>query len=218
MTLLAIKIAQQISDDILSFCTEINGESPIIVPIKTEQDYQENFCCENVEKHIQKHGGEMLGGWYFQITLGVCISAIAHSIYKSPNGQLFDVTPFYDIENAMRGKFVLQENIVFLPDSKVVFTKDNIIPSKRYLLSNDQDTKDYVSILDREDKFIADLPSFGINELNVVQATEYEKIQKVKKSLEAKILSNKNTRKKVGRNDLCPCGSGKKYKHCCLYK
>jgi preprotein translocase subunit SecA len=21
--------------------------------------------------------------------------------------------------------------------------------------------------------------------------------------------------KKVGRNDPCPCGSGKKYKHCC---
>ena len=24
--------------------------------------------------------------------------------------------------------------------------------------------------------------------------------------------------KKVGRNDLCPCGSSKKYKHCCLPK
>jgi len=24
--------------------------------------------------------------------------------------------------------------------------------------------------------------------------------------------------KKVGRNDPCPCGSGKKYKHCCLKK
>ena len=23
---------------------------------------------------------------------------------------------------------------------------------------------------------------------------------------------------KTGRNDLCPCGSGKKYKHCCLEK
>ncbi|MCH7783063.1 SPASM domain-containing protein, partial [candidate division KSB1 bacterium] len=22
--------------------------------------------------------------------------------------------------------------------------------------------------------------------------------------------------RKIGRNDLCPCGSGKKYKHCCL--
>lgn len=24
--------------------------------------------------------------------------------------------------------------------------------------------------------------------------------------------------KKIGRNDPCPCGSGKKYKHCCLNK
>ena len=23
---------------------------------------------------------------------------------------------------------------------------------------------------------------------------------------------------KVGRNDLCPCGSGKKYKNCCIDK
>lgn len=26
----------------------------------------------------------------------------------------------------------------------------------------------------------------------------------------------KTTKQKVGRNDLCPCGSGKKYKKCCL--
>ncbi len=34
-------------------------------------------------------------------------------------------------------------------------------------------------------------------------------------------LSNKpvrNAANKVGRNDPCPCGSGKKYKHCCLLK
>jgi len=23
---------------------------------------------------------------------------------------------------------------------------------------------------------------------------------------------------KIGRNDMCPCGSAKKYKHCCLGK
>ena len=23
---------------------------------------------------------------------------------------------------------------------------------------------------------------------------------------------------KIGRNDLCPCGSGRKYKKCCMYK
>ena len=25
-----------------------------------------------------------------------------------------------------------------------------------------------------------------------------------------------NMSKRIGRNDLCPCGSGKKYKHCCI--
>ena len=28
----------------------------------------------------------------------------------------------------------------------------------------------------------------------------------------------KSTAAKAGRNDPCPCGSGKKYKHCCLAK
>ena len=31
-----------------------------------------------------------------------------------------------------------------------------------------------------------------------------------------KIKSAKSTRGKIGRNDPCPCGSGKKYKRCCL--
>lgn len=26
------------------------------------------------------------------------------------------------------------------------------------------------------------------------------------------------TEEKVGRNAPCPCGSGNKYKHCCIYK
>ncbi len=26
----------------------------------------------------------------------------------------------------------------------------------------------------------------------------------------------KRSHKKIGRNDYCPCGSGKKYKYCCL--
>ena len=31
-----------------------------------------------------------------------------------------------------------------------------------------------------------------------------------------KVQTYKRSGKKVGRNDPCPCGSGKKYKHCCL--
>ena len=32
---------------------------------------------------------------------------------------------------------------------------------------------------------------------------------------EEAVKKPKDNKKKIGRNDLCPCGSGKKYKHCC---
>ncbi|MFM1815662.1 MAG: hypothetical protein RLZ98_2357 [Pseudomonadota bacterium] len=32
------------------------------------------------------------------------------------------------------------------------------------------------------------------------------------------VVTYKRLGAKVGRNDSCPCGSGKKYKKCCLYR
>jgi hypothetical protein len=34
--------------------------------------------------------------------------------------------------------------------------------------------------------------------------------------LDAMIEHNMETSEKIGRNDMCPCGSGKKYKKCCI--
>ena len=36
-----------------------------------------------------------------------------------------------------------------------------------------------------------------------------------KASKEKSAEESKVNDKKVGRNEKCPCGSGKKYKHCC---
>jgi uncharacterized protein YecA (UPF0149 family) len=33
-----------------------------------------------------------------------------------------------------------------------------------------------------------------------------------------KLADEKSPKSKTGRNDPCPCGSGKKYKKCCLLK
>ena len=43
----------------------------------------------------------------------------------------------------------------------------------------------------------------------------YEKFEKPDVKLLPKKTSEMN-KEKVGRNDPCPCGSGKKYKKCCL--
>jgi len=46
---------------------------------------------------------------------------------------------------------------------------------------------------------------------------EIDMVEVEKEGTEEKIAST-NTIIKVGRNELCPCGSGKKYKKCCLNK
>lgn len=44
--------------------------------------------------------------------------------------------------------------------------------------------------------------------------TEPNYFNGLKKRLRRELLQ----RKKIGRNEKCPCGSGKKYKQCCLKK
>ena len=52
-----------------------------------------------------------------------------------------------------------------------------------------------------------DLIKFLLN-LNIVLSSEE------KKENDQKEIKEKKSEKKVGRNEKCPCGSGKKFKHC----
>ena len=56
-------------------------------------------------------------------------------------------------------------------------------------------------------KIKTDLIKFLLN-LNIVVSSEAEKKDKKDPIVEKKL------EKKVGRNEKCPCGSGKKFKHC----
>ena len=51
------------------------------------------------------------------------------------------------------------------------------------------------------------------NKVVDVEAKKYDPTERPKEIKVQKTV--KNTEKKIGRNDLCPCGSGKKYKNCC---
>jgi len=57
------------------------------------------------------------------------------------------------------------------------------------------------------DKIKTDLIKFLFN-LNIIVADSKEKGREKEQKVTAE-------NKKVGRNEKCPCGSGKKYKHCC---
>ena len=53
-------------------------------------------------------------------------------------------------------------------------------------------------------------------ELNELAANYKKNKEQGKLENRGKVVPFKRALPKVGRNDLCPCGSGKKYKKCCL--
>lgn len=64
----------------------------------------------------------------------------------------------------------------------------------------------YYNMLDSKADYLYKLPQWN-------SIFSVKKRQQIRKQwLNSKTIINKN---KIGRNDLCPCGSGKKYKYCC---
>ena len=54
-------------------------------------------------------------------------------------------------------------------------------------------------------------------ELAGIPSSELPKLRSEAEALRQKRISTSKTeRRKIGRNEPCPCGSGKKYKKCCL--
>lgn len=52
-------------------------------------------------------------------------------------------------------------------------------------------------------------------ELRHPRLTSYTPTEKDKMAEDTKAKYKEETNKKLGRNDPCPCGSGKKFKNCC---
>lgn len=67
----------------------------------------------------------------------------------------------------------------------------------------------YYNMLDAKADWLYGLPQWG-------ELLSESKKKEIKKSYNATKIIVKD--KKVGRNDPCPCGSGRKYKQCCLNK
>ena len=75
------------------------------------------------------------------------------------------------------------------------------------------------------DEMLGKVDDFVVTRFFKVRVVKQEeqravKIQKDKDSRPGQTVKQKTIKrnKKVGRNDPCPCGSGKKYKKCCYPK
>jgi len=67
---------------------------------------------------------------------------------------------------------------------------------------------------------ISDPKNINVNQaMSIVKelGLDIKKLQKNARRVRAEIY-NKNKKPKIGPNEKCPCGTGKKYKKCCIWK
>ncbi|OFZ52076.1 MAG: hypothetical protein A2381_06100 [Bdellovibrionales bacterium RIFOXYB1_FULL_37_110] len=88
-------------------------------------------------------------------------------------------------------------------------------------LHSSDDSNRYIHIINKRDELMAKeflniLPE-NVNEwLNSPFLLAGQREELVSMLGDFGMISHESTKNKVGRNDPCPCGSGKKYKKCCL--
>lgn len=180
----------KITREIKRLCRKIAPESNLIlVPVKPASDASLNECFPNVKSMVEKCGGEISSGWVIWQWANILIEAEAHAVWKSPNGDMIDITP-HDAR---------EEAILFLPDGKVIYA-GTPIPSNRMALTKSKLVERFIQLYKKWDD-MAYLDSAADAKLDSIGRELLE-------------IRNKFNRP-ASRNSPCPCESGLKYKQCC---
>ena len=173
------------------------GQTPLYVPVHPEAGAQVNECFPNVEAKVQRDGGAIVHGWQLWEWPNVLIEGEFHAVWRSPGGDLIDITPKADGEG----------RILFVPDERRTF-RGVSIDNVRMALRNDllihhfiKISEHIVKVMNRGDR----AQQFGYVS---VPADEIEPL------LMFQSLTGEMLRRGLRAHDDCLCGSGKKYKRC----
>ena len=136
--------------------------------------------------------------------------------------QLKDREAFKDIKQAFANELI-EEFFINLEDIKRIYrTADEELPyhyhhEKDPMDHFSQKNIDYLYKLHYEKEKKQKKAKFE-NPLETLKTVQKVTEEQVATRRDSKFTKGKRKKKKIGRNDPCPCGSGKKYKKCCLGK
>lgn len=108
------------------------GSEPVVLQREVERDARPNECYSNCQGKVETSGGAMQCGWVFQHAGGDWIVAVAHAVWRSPDGVLIDITPTVPTEYLpSMAPAILRDTAgrwVFLPDDKAFEQPNRYLP------------------------------------------------------------------------------------------
>lgn len=193
-----------VSSAITNLCRELVADpKPCFVPTTPVDEAEPNDCFPVVERYVAEHGGSICYGWTIWEWAGVYAEAEFHAVWRSPSGELRDLTP----------KLLPVSQILFLPDPSRTY-EGRQVNNVRRPLSSSPDVADFLAAADAEFELMnggARAEEHGAIRVSASEAAELGTIRERRRLAYARIVSRLP---KPGRNDPCPCGSGKKFKKC----
>lgn len=181
----------RVTDKIMELCSGIVSDViPEYVPVAAQEWCLPNECFPNVERMVQEQGGQQINGWAIWQWANILVEAEAHSVWRSPEGELMDITPYVNGEN----------EILFLRDDNMVY-KGNTIASIRLALTSSKLVAEYIWLMNERDRIMSETPG----RMCSIPKPLLDRIEEIKAILHEDVRGN----------EFCPCQSGLKYKKCC---
>lgn len=189
---------EKITDKIMELCRRIvPGEVPQYVPVKPEEWSRPMECFPNVEQMVKRYGGQQVNGRAIWQWSNVLVEAEAHAVWKSPEGQLIDITPHDNSE----------DKILFLCDESMIYSGEQI-GNIRLALTGSPLAAELIELSEKTEEIMSEYKP-GTK----IPVTELQRKLAPLASRRQELIMQLN--RKVERNDPCPCMSGLKYKKCC---
>lgn len=181
----------KITDKIMELCSSaVPGAAPFYISVEAAGWGLMNECFPNVQRMVREHGGQQVNGWAVWQWANISVTLEAHAIWESPEGKLVDITP-HDCG---------EREILFLRDDRVVYS-GKPIGSIRQPLTASPLVAELIGLLNERDRIMC----ASADRTYALPKEMYLRIMQIQEMLH----------REVGRNDLCPCQSGLKYKKCC---
>lgn len=107
----------KVTDKIMELCSRaVPGVEPAYVPVEAQEWSLPNECFPNVRQMVQERGGQQTNGWAIWQWANVLVEAEAHSVWRSPEGELVDIAPHKNGET----------EILFLADPDMIYDNNTI--------------------------------------------------------------------------------------------
>lgn len=195
----------------MEFVKDLFGKKDIIVTdlsILQQISYQTSFEeCDSIQlfDRLKKTNKT---GWTKSYGLAACqIGVLLSAFYYEQSGKIIEVVNPEILEK--KGLFIAQsEGCLSFPNQRIdTYRYKSIIVTDDFRITKDNETQIYLN------------QKFSLDDLEAhIFSHEFDHtLGKTIFDCRAKIAETfKRSSEKIGRNSLCPCQSGKKYKHCCI--